>query len=74
MEPTCQEMNYQDKDRILICSDGLTDMVKDEEIQEILGGREKLERLASKLFLRALENGGRDNVTLMLCQVKKSLF
>lgn len=74
LEPSCQEMDYRNKDRILICSDGLTDMMKDEEIQEILGGRESLEKLSSKLFLKALENGGRDNVTLMLCQVKKSLF
>lgn len=49
---------------ILICSDGLTDMCCDEEIAEILSG--KNENHADALVDRALENGGVDNVTCVV--------
>lgn len=49
---------------ILICSDGLTDMLCDEEIADILS--ERMENHADALVDRALENGGVDNVTCVV--------
>ena len=49
----------------LICSDGLHGMVEDGEIQTILSEME-LEDAAERLIIRALENGGHDNVTFVL--------
>lgn len=52
--------------KILICSDGLTDMCSDEEIAEILSSDS--ENYAELLVKKALENGGKDNVTCVVIQ------
>ncbi len=52
-------------DIILLCSDGLTDMLSDEEITAILSTGESSQDVASKLIRSALEKGGKDNVTVM---------
>ena len=52
----------------LLCSDGLSGMVSDEEIERVLGSGENLDRMADRLMDMALEAGGRDNVTLILCR------
>lgn len=56
------------KDICLLCSDGLTDMVSDEKMQEILGQEDTIEEKAEKLKECALKNGGRDNVTILLVE------
>lgn len=61
---------YQAEDIYLICSDGLTDMVKVEDIQKILLDSKK-EQAAENLLECALANGGRDNITLIVLFVKK---
>lgn len=55
-------------DLLLICSDGLTDMVPEEEIQEILGKKKKLEWKAEQLVAAANRHGGRDNITAVLAR------
>ncbi len=52
--------------KILICSDGLTDMCNDDEIAEILSSYS--ENYAEQLVQKALENGGEDNVTCVVIQ------
>lgn len=54
-------------DRYLLCSDGLSGMVPDEQIAELLRGR-SIEEAADALLAAALEAGGRDNVTLLLLE------
>lgn len=64
-----EEITLDDGDIFLLCSDGLTDMVPDEEIVEILQigkSEEQVERLVE----RALEHGGKDNITAIVCQVE----
>ena len=56
-------------DLYLLCSDGLTDMVEDEEIEAILGSVGPVERKAEALFKTALFHGGRDNCTVLLVEV-----
>ncbi|MDO4616732.1 MAG: protein phosphatase 2C domain-containing protein [Lachnospiraceae bacterium] len=73
LEPYLAEGKYSDKDRYLLCSDGLTDMVTEEEIALILQAAE-VERAAAGLLERALKNGGRDNITIILCSVHRALF
>ncbi len=53
-------------DKFLLCSDGLTDEVSDEQISEILQASEDLQYTADQLVSAALSNGGRDNVTVLL--------
>ncbi len=53
--------------KILLCSDGLTDLLADEEINEILHrSYEENQALVDKLIVKALQNGGSDNVTVQL--------
>ena len=53
-------------DRFLLCSDGLSNMVTDEEIARVAGGGEDLEALAGQLVKEANRNGGRDNISVVL--------
>jgi protein phosphatase len=52
-------------DRFLLCSDGLSDMVDDATIQRLLGA-ETIDQAAADLVRAALENGGYDNVTVVI--------
>lgn len=52
-------------DRFLLCSDGLSDMVDDATIAELLG-LETIDLAATELVRRALDNGGYDNVTVVI--------
>jgi protein phosphatase len=56
-------------DLFLLCSDGLTDMMEDAEIREILVSHKSVQHKVLKLIEKALEAGGRDNVTVVLCEV-----
>jgi len=58
-------------DVYLFCSDGLNDMVEDEEIGMTLGALSaNLELCATQLIEMACDNGGRDNVSVILVKVK----
>lgn len=54
------------EDRYLLCSDGLTDLVSDEEIFEVLAGWPGAEAAAQELVRRAIQYGGIDNVTVLI--------
>lgn len=56
-------------DRYLICSDGLTDMLNDEDIHALLVSGESPEASVRLLISKALENGGKDNTTVIVCKV-----
>ncbi|MBS1674309.1 MAG: serine/threonine-protein phosphatase [Actinobacteria bacterium] len=53
-------------DRILICSDGLSSEVDDDEIHRVLAAHEDPQTAADRLIDLALEHGGRDNVTAVV--------
>jgi serine/threonine protein phosphatase PrpC len=53
-------------DVYLICSDGLTTMVAEDDVAAILRGRSSLRQAAEDLVRAANENGGKDNVTVVL--------
>ena len=57
-------------DRYLMCSDGLTDMVADEDITVTLLGPGSLEEKAARLVQQANNNGGRDNISVVLVLAK----
>lgn len=70
IDPYLLELPYKDNDLYLICSDGLTDMVKNEEIAEILKNELPGDAIES-LLSKALKAGGRDNITIILCKIKR---
>ena len=55
----------------LVCSDGLYGMISDEEIRDILAGRESEEAAADELLKQALAVGGTDNITFILALVEE---
>ena len=55
-------------DIILLCSDGLTTMVSDEDIEEILESELQLQDKLELLVEEALENGGKDNITVIVAE------
>jgi protein phosphatase len=59
-------------DVFLLCSDGLTDMVEDDVIRDILSGPGELAVTADQLIECAKSAGGADNITVVLCQVLPS--
>src|SRR3954452_25266184 len=59
-----------DHDVFLLCSDGLTDMMEDDAIQEVLASRELLQNKLDNLINAALRAGGKDNVTAVLCELE----
>ena len=55
-------------DMILLCSDGLTNMVEDEEIRMILLAQKDIAGKAEALVAAANQNGGKDNITVILIE------
>ena len=66
LEPECTIVKVQPGDLLLLCSDGLTGMVEDEKIAEVLAKAGTLEDKGRELLTLALEGGGRDNITVAL--------
>ncbi len=56
---------------VLMCTDGLTNMVPKDEIHRIVVSSSKCEKAAEKLIEKAKENGGDDNITLILFNLDK---
>ena len=62
------EVELQKGDIVLMCSDGLTNMIEDEEILEILKREKGLEHKAEELIKTANQNGGKDNIAVVLME------
>jgi serine/threonine protein phosphatase PrpC len=63
-----QQFQLTDRDRLLLCSDGLTDMVDDAAIAAILQKIESSQEACEKLLELALNAGGKDNITIVLAR------
>lgn len=61
-----------DGDVVLLCSDGLSTYVRDEDIAEVLAGAPDLDAAAAALVERANRAGGADNVTVVLARVAEA--
>lgn len=64
------EIELKRGDTILLCSDGLTGELEDNEIAEILGQRISAKKKVSQLIERALMHGGRDNISVAIVENK----
>jgi protein phosphatase len=60
-------------DTFLICSDGLTDLVWDDEIAEIIRSKTNPKAAAQELIETANQRGGHDNITIILINVPRDL-
>jgi protein phosphatase len=59
-------MRLDDGDQILVCSDGLTEMVSEETIGRVLRTSRSADEACRELVEQALDGGGRDNITVVL--------
>ena len=70
LEPAVSEdIPVEEEDMFLLCSDGLTGMVSEEEMVRIMSQRVLPEEKAENLKKAALAAGGKDNVTIVLIQI-----
>jgi protein phosphatase len=66
VEPTIQRLEISQGDLLLLCSDGLTGMVPDQNIVQLIQNETSLERLGENLIYQANQAGGKDNITVVL--------
>ena len=52
--------------RVLLCSDGLSGMLTDLDILNIVSGKDDVEVTAERLLAKANDNGGRDNISVIV--------
>lgn len=69
VEVDVEEGRARPGDVFLLCSDGLTDMLPDAELESLLGGEDDPEEAADRLVSAANRAGGEDNVTVVLVRV-----
>ena len=60
------ETTLQKDDRVLLCSDGLNGMLTDDQIQKIIADTNEINTCARELLLQANNQGGHDNITIIL--------
>jgi PPM family protein phosphatase len=67
-------MTYQARpgDVYLLCSDGLTTMLRDDQIAAALAGSDSLDEVVSRLVREANEAGGRDNITVVAFRLEEA--
>ena len=70
LEPSFVRNSLEDGLRMLLCSDGVTDMITDEELCEMLSTGDSIAEITGAILEKALDNGGRDNITLILLQAE----
>lgn len=62
------DIKLENGDRILLCSDGLTNMVEDEDILRIVKKSGTLKEASQRLITEANKNGGKDNISVVLAE------
>jgi PPM family protein phosphatase len=67
-----REVDLEAGDRYLLCSDGLTTMLGDEQIRQILAAPASLEEICRQLVSESNRRGGVDNVTVVLLEVEEA--
>jgi protein phosphatase len=69
IDPFSATIDIQLHDQFLICSDGLTDMVSTDRIEEILRSGVRPEKSVHTLINEAIANGGKDNITVIVSKI-----
>ena len=70
IQPHTACLSVKADDRFLLCSDGLTDMLEDAEIREILYSQEGTQTCAAALYHQAMQHGGKDNISVILVKIE----
>ncbi len=68
VEPDFFTVELKEGDTVLMCTDGLTNMLEDEYIRTLMNGAGDIAGKAERLVWAANDNGGRDNITVILIE------
>lgn len=68
LKASLHALRVADGDRLLLCTDGLTNEVRDEELRDLLGRNESSQAVCDAMLKLALERGARDNVTAVVAR------
>jgi protein phosphatase len=71
VEPDFFEVDLEEEDIVLMCSDGLTNMLEDKLIEKIVKENDNPEIAAETLVREANKNGGKDNIAIIIISLKK---
>ena len=63
------EISVETSDIVLMCTDGLTNMIEDDDIEYIVKHSSSIEKAVNSLVAKANENGGYDNITVILAEI-----
>ncbi len=66
--PDFFEIVLQKKEKILLCTDGLTNMIEDDEIRDIVMQKQFLDKICDQLIERANYYGGKDNIGVVVAE------
>lgn len=69
VEPDIEDLVVLEGDIMIMCSDGLTKYVREEEIMTMVGGAPDINEACDTLIRRAKERGGDDNITCLLLKM-----
>jgi protein phosphatase len=69
LEPDFFSLSLAEAGRIILCSDGVTDLVRDDELAEVLGAATDPRDAADQVVAAALAAGGVDNATAVVVDV-----
>lgn len=70
ISPDIKTFEWQKNDRLLLCSDGLTNKIEDAELEDALSKMTDEEKTVKELIELANERGGEDNITLAIVHNK----
>lgn len=68
VDPEIQLLPWHEKSCLLLCTDGLTDLVDDEELLSVVNNASSLHEACRELVARANQRGGEDNITVVLAR------
>lgn len=68
VEVETSHVSLEEGDELLLCSDGLTDMVEEPAISSIMDANKSPQQICDELIQAALDGGGRDNVTVVVAR------
>ena len=63
------EVKLEKGDRVLLCSDGVSNMMDERNIEEIVGADKELSEICRILIETAVRNGGKDDATVVMIEV-----
>jgi protein phosphatase len=70
IEPFINVQYLRDADVFLVCSDGVTDMLSDDEIELLINAGTSIQETTEQIVESALQKGGVDNITAILCSIR----